>query len=173
MASFIATLARIAFGPQPEILCSRQIWQAGTKELRRRTNGRHESGAFLLGRKGKPHIIEEFIFYDDIDPHALDTGMVIIDGRRLGKLWSMCRETGREVIADVHVHPGSFGQSESDRANPVMAEVGHVAIILPYFAGGSNQPGKIGVHQYLGRRQWNDRSFEAFSLLHVGWWPWH
>jgi hypothetical protein len=125
-----------------------------------------------LGSKGEARRIEDFVYYDDIDPQALSTGIVVIDGRRLGDLWAYCRKTGREVIADVHVHPGGFGQSASDKANPIMAEIGHIAIILPHFAARATMPGAIGVYQYLGARHWRDRSFETLSSLHVGWWPW-
>ena len=172
MASSIATLARRIFGPPPEILCSARVWRAGVTELRRRAGGQRESGGFLLGSKGKARRIEEFVFYDDIDPNALSTGIVEIDGRQLGDLWGLCRKTERTVVADVHVHPGGFGQSASDRANPIMAEVGHIAIILPHFATQASAPGGIGVYEYLGSRQWRDRSFDRPSPLHVGWWPW-
>ena len=172
MASLIATVARRILGPPPEILCSAGVWCAGVTELRRRAGGRRESGAFLLGANGKARQIEEFVFYDDIDPNALRTGIVIIDGRRLGDLWAHCRKTGRVVVADVHVHPGGFGQSASDRANPVIAEVGHMAMILPDFAARATGPRGIGVYEYLGSRQWRNRSFDRPSPLHVGWWPW-
>ena len=172
MASFAATFARIAFGPPPEILCGAGVWRAGVAQLHRRTHGRRESGAFLLGSKGGARRIEEFVFYDDIDPNALRSGMVIIDGRRLGALWAHCQKTGRAVVADVHVHPGGFGQSDSDRANPVMAEIGHIAIILPHFAARPTIPGRIGIYKYCGNRKWHDHSFDRWSPLHIGGWPW-
>ena len=171
MAFLTATLARIAFGPPPELVCARPVWQAGVQELHRRTHGRRESGAFLLGQAGKHKVIEDFIFYDDIDPYALRTGIVTIDGRRLGALWAHCRATGRSVVADIHVHPEGYGQSESDQANPIIAEIGHIALILPDFAAGNSDPGSIGVYQFLGNRRWNDRSHERKNLLHIGWWP--
>ncbi|MBX3565591.1 MAG: hypothetical protein KF730_13560 [Sphingomonas sp.] len=171
MASLISTLARIAFGRPPELVCRRDVWQAGVAELHRRTHGRREAGAFLLGRHGKRRVIEEFVFYDDVDPASLSTGIVVIDGRRLGALWAHCRATGLKVVADVHVHPGGYGQSESDQANPVIAEIGHIAVILPNFAGGATDPGAIGVHQYLGNKQWRNRSRERPNPFHVGWWP--
>lgn len=171
MAFSIATLARIAFGPRPKILCAASVWNAGISELRQRAAGRRESGAFLLGSNNGTRKIEEFVFYDDIDPQALKTGIVVIDGRKLGALWAHCRETGRNVIADIHVHPGGFAQSSSDKANPIIAEAGHIAIILPHFAARATRPGKIGVHQYEGGRSWRDRSHERPSPLHIGWWP--
>lgn len=171
MASLIATLVRSVFGPRPEIFCDAAVWKAGVAELQRRADGRRESGAFLLGFVEKVRRIEEFVFYEDVDPDALKTGIVVIDGRRLGDLWAHCRKTGRKVVADVHVHPGGFQQSPSDQANPVIAEIGHIAIILPHFAARRTHPGKIGVHEYLGSRRWRDRSQEWPSPFHIGWWP--
>ena len=53
MASLISTLARAAFGSQPELRCDANTWSAGIDELRRRSEGIRETGAFLLGRKAK------------------------------------------------------------------------------------------------------------------------
>jgi hypothetical protein len=82
-----------------------------------------------------------------------------------------CRATGREVVADVHVHPGAYHQSGSDQDNPVMAEIGHIAIILPNYAQRAAYPGGIGLFEYLGGRRWQDRSRQKPSPLHIGWWP--
>lgn len=142
-------------------------------ELHRRTNrGRRESGAFLLGVPGSPATIRQFVFYDDIDPEALKTGIVMIDGRRLGALWKICRDSALKVVADVHVHPGSFRQSPSDQANPIIAEPNHIALILPDFAQGTNLPGRIGVHRYLGNCRWRDESDHLFPPFHVGTYLW-
>lgn len=171
MASLVAALVRSVFGPPPEVVCSDEVWNAGISELRHRANGHRESGAFLVGTKGRCRRIEEFVYYDDIDANSLATGIVVIDGRRLGDLWAHCRKTGRSVVADIHVHPGGFGQSASDKANPIIAEVGHTAIIVPDFASRGRLPGEIGVYTYLGSRKWRDRSSDRWSPLHVGWWP--
>lgn len=173
MGFWLASVARTLLGQRPELLCDGAVWTAGTVELGRRTlNGRRESGAFLLGKRGSPSRIERFVYYDDIDPNALDTGIVLIDGRLLGALWKLCRETGLDVVADIHVHPCGYGQSASDQANPIIAEKGHLALILPDFARGSNLPGAIGVHRYLGNRRWRDESARLFPPFHVGWYLW-
>jgi proteasome lid subunit RPN8/RPN11 len=174
MGYWLATTARSLLGRRPELICDGAIWDDGIRQLARRTRGgRRESGAFLLGRRGTPSIIERFVYYEDIDPEALETGIVLIDGRRLGDLWKICREAKLEVVADVHVHPGSFRQSASDKANPIIAERNHIALILPDFAQGSNMPGKIGVHRYLGNRQWRDESDRWFPPFHVGRYAWN
>ena len=173
MEYWLATAARSLFGRRPELICDTATWREGTRELALRTNaGRRESGAFLLGSRGAPSKINRFVFYDDIDPGALATGIVLIDGRKLGKLWKLCRDSGLDVVADVHVHPGSFRQSPSDMANPIIAEQGHLALILPDYARGDNLPGNIGVHRYLGNRKWHDESDRTFPPFHVGFYAW-
>jgi hypothetical protein len=62
------------------------------------------------------------------------------------------------VVADIHVHPGGYGQSESDRTDPVMPRAGHIAFILPDFGTGPNTPGRIGIYEFLGNGAWRNHS---------------
>lgn len=172
MAFSISTLVSAAFGRPPKLVCTSAVWRNGVLELRRRAAGVRESGAFLLGRKGRAtHRIERFVYYDDMDPTCFRNGIVEFDGRKLGAVWRLCRDFDLDVVADVHVHPGGHGQSSSDQANPIMAEVGHLALILPDFATRRVNPGGIGIYQYLGSRRWTDLSTSGSRAFHVGWWP--
>lgn len=172
MVSSLRTLLRGAFGCRPKLICSTQLWHQGIDELRRRTRGKHESGAFLLGvnRRGM-RTIQQFLYYDDVDPDCFRNGIVEFDGGRFGQVWEVCRKLNMEVVADVHVHPGGYDQSSSDRHNPMIAEVGHLALILPYFAARGRVPGRIGIYEYLGSREWQNRSKTGNQIFHVGWWP--
>ena len=173
MAFFLRMLWRSARGRPPNLVCRPATWKAGVDELRRRAADVRESGAFLLGtpKGGRTRRIEQFLFYDDVDPNCFAHGFVEFDGRRLGAVWSVCRESGRTVLADIHVHPGGCSQSSSDRHNPMIAEAGHVAIILPYYAAGPHLPPAIGIYEYLGGRRWRDHSALGDRILHIGWWP--
>lgn len=145
----------------PRLRCRRDVWEAGVSELARRTlGGRRESGAYLLGthRPDGGRQILEFVFYDDIDAKALETGIVTIRETALPRLWEICRARGFGVVADVHVHPHGYGQSESDQANPVMPRAGHLALILPNFARGRPRPGAIGIYEFLGGESWASHS---------------
>jgi hypothetical protein len=123
----------------------------------------------LLGtvQKNGTKRIRDFIFYDDIDPHSLDSGIVHFHGACLPKLWEICREKGYGVVADVHVHPGSYGQSASDQADPVMPRAGHFAVILPDFARRGVTPGEIGQYEYMGAGQWSDHSARGSSFFRL------
>lgn len=164
-------LAGWLLGTEPRIVCDAETWNAGVRELAKRTlGGRRESGAFLLGAdSGQTKRILEFVFYDDIDPHSLDSGIVHFAGLRLPKLWEHCRNRGYGVVADVHVHPGGYDQSDSDQDDPVMPRAGHIAMIIPHYARGGTKPGEVGVYEYRGNGIWVDRTSEGprfFQLTH-------
>jgi hypothetical protein len=172
MAFLLRTLLCSAFGQSPKLICDQQLWNDGADELQRRTEGIHESGAFLLGSvRGSVRRVRQFIFYDDIDPDCFAHGIVEFDGTKFGIVWDKCRELSVSVVADVHVHPGGYGHSRSDCSNPMIPEAGHIGLFLPYFAARSRLPGAIGIYEYLGARRWRDHSFRGDRAFHVGWWP--
>jgi hypothetical protein len=146
------------------------MWRHLLAELRRRGGGRHESGAFLIGRQSKPRSrIVDFILYDDLDPHCLDTGIVRFDGTYFAQLWEICRSRELAVVADVHTHPGEGFQSPSDRDNPMIAQAGHVAFIVPDLAANSPPRRRIGMYRYRGDHQWTTVApSERSKFLHIG-----
>lgn len=130
-------------------------WWRLVRQLRRRGFGRRESGAFLLGRRNAAGgLITEFVFYDDIDPGALAKGYVHLAGTALNKVWDRCTETGLEVLADVHTHPGSSEQSQSDQEYPMIAIRGHTALIIPNFARSALNLTGVGVYRHRGAGRW-------------------
>jgi hypothetical protein len=152
----IAAITCRLFAPRHELSCSWWLWRRLLKGLRARGRGVRESGAFLLGRKdaaGRRRIVD-FLLYDDLDPHALDTGIVHLDGCHFGKLWDLCKARGLTVVADVHTHPDGAGQSGSDRAHPIIARAGHLALIVPDFAAPPIRRRALGIYRYGGGGQW-------------------
>src|SRR5579863_7508485 len=153
MVSLFRTLLRTAIGRPPKLTCQRSIWNRAVDELHRRTSEKRESGAFLLGTtKRGIRTVRQFLYYDDVDPTCFAHGIVEFDGRNFGLVWDRCRSLNLTVVADVHVHPGGYGQSGTDRHNPMIAEKGHIALILPNYAAGKPLPGGIGIYEYLGSR---------------------
>lgn len=97
------------------------------------------------------------MLYDDIDPDAL-RGWIEFDGSKMDTVWKRCEADGLSVVADVHTHPGGYGQSDIDQANPMMPLVGHVALIIPRFAVRCFSPPEIGVYEFRGPGSWRDHS---------------
>jgi hypothetical protein len=157
MSFSIVEIIRHLCSPRHELSCSWFLWRRLLAGLRERGHhGQRESGAFLLGTRcnGRTRI-SAFVLYDDLDPHCLDTGIVIFDGRHFGTLWNMCKERGLTVVADVHTHPLGSQQSDSDRAHPMISSAGHLALIVPYFASRPVKRIHLGIFRYKGAKQWD------------------
>jgi hypothetical protein len=167
----IAAITCRLLAPRHELSCSWRVWRRLLKKLRERGQGVRESGAFLLGRKdarGRRRIVD-FALYDDVDLHALDTGIVRLDGRHFGKVWDLCRARALAVVADIHTHPGGVGQSVSDRAHPIIARAGHVALIVSGFAAPPVTREALGIYRYGGGGRWETIPRERCrQFFHVG-----
>lgn len=169
-------LATSLLSPNHRLACPVDLWRTGLTELRRRGGGKRESGAFLLGERAargatERRRVRQFVYYDDLDPHCLDTGIVVFDGVGFGPLWRLCGETGLTVVADVHTHPGVARQSDADRRHPMIATAGHFALIVPDFARRAPEIAALGVYEYAGAHQWRDHSGpDAGRTLYIGRW---
>ena len=135
MISSIKSIIRALVAPSHRISLPGPLWRKLFDELERRGENRHESGAFLLGvRQGERGEVIDVVFYEDLDTDTYSTGVCILHAPAFARLWNLCRERKLTVLGDVHTHPNLAHQSSSDRTNPMVARVGHVAIIVPNFA---------------------------------------
>lgn len=168
----IKTIIRAFAAPDHRLSCPSELWQSTMNELHKRGRARHESGAFLLGReRAGRREARSAIFYDDLDTSAYDSGVCILKANAFAKLWSHCRAANLGVVADIHTHPGSAFQSESDRTNPMVAQRGHIAIIVPNFAAAPIARERLGIYEYLGDHRWADRSTRSHKrYLYTGFW---
>jgi proteasome lid subunit RPN8/RPN11 len=139
-----------------ELRMPKALWEGLVAELHARSEGEaHESGAFLLGHAtDEGRRVTEVLYFDDLHPHAHANGVVELPASAFRALWVIVRERGVQVVADIHVHPYGAGQSWIDRANPMIATRGHVAIILPNFARGRIRRWSVGVYVYEGDHRW-------------------
>lgn len=141
--------------PDPRLNIHRSLWLDLTCELHRRTEGRHESGAFLLGHKLQDgRRASALVYYDELDPKAYSSGVCILHADAFGRLWQRCGDLGLVVVADAHVHGLDAGQSRADRENPMVARTGHLAIILPAMSRPPIKRATVGLYEYLGDHQW-------------------
>jgi proteasome lid subunit RPN8/RPN11 len=149
----------------------RGIWLSCMEQLNRRGRGLHESGCFVLGTiAGEKRLATRCVYYDELDPAAYKSGVCMLDGNSFQKLWELCRAEGLSVVADIHTHERAAFQSEADRRNPMIARVGHIALIVPEFAEGAIWRHKLGLFRYLGDHRWSDFSgWQARKYLKVRW----
>src|SRR6266498_344319 len=111
---------------------SSRLWSRLLHHLRTESAGVRESGAFIVGsiatgtRRGA-----DFIPYEALQPDALNEDFVELSSEAFSNLWTICGDKRLEVVADIHSHRFGVQQSYTDRANPMLALRGHVAIIVP------------------------------------------
>jgi proteasome lid subunit RPN8/RPN11 len=155
-----------------ELRISRRMWRRILIDLARRGAGERESGAFLLAaRDRRPRRVVTWIPFDELDSGALN-GAIAIRGEAFVALWRICADRGLRVIADIHTHPGAgVAQSSIDQANPMVAQAGHVGLIIPYYARHGGRRRAVGVHVYRGNRTWASHyGREAARMLRLT--PW-
>jgi hypothetical protein len=151
---------------EPILRFSPSFWTGLTQGLHRRTEGVHESGAFLLGqRNGGERAAIVAIYYDELDAHAYDSGVCVLEAGAFGRLWDRCTALALSVVADAHVHPMGAGQSRADRENPMIARPGHLALILPDMAEPPVRLPSIGLYEYLGDHRWRAHSGPHISRV--------
>jgi len=115
--------------------------------------------------------VTEAIYYDELDPDAYSSGVCVLHGDAFARLWAECRKRRLTVVADVHTHGGAAYQSSSDKANPMIARPGHIAIIVPDFAAWPIAAGRLGIYEYCGQHEWIDRTqSKAHNFLYTGFW---
>ncbi|MBN9306917.1 MAG: hypothetical protein BGO82_05565 [Devosia sp. 67-54] len=153
-----------------KLVFARRLWLDGLSELWRRGDGKHEAGAFLLGQDvDGVRTVSRWIFYDELQSDAYSTGVCILEADAFDRLWHICRTNQLNVVGDAHTHPGSARQSQSDRANPMVALAGHIALIVPDFARGPHWRHRLGIYRYEGSHQWTDFSgWRARKVLSTG-----
>ena len=155
---------------EPRLTIPSVFWERLLWELRRRTEERHESGAFLLGHPGEEgRRVTDVVFYDDLDPNAYRTGIVVMHASSFGALWDRCRSSGLSVVADIHVHPRAAFQSRADRKNPMIATAGHLALVVPNLARPPVVLEKLGFYEYRGSHRWRSLGGSKISRsLRIG-----
>ena len=149
------------------------LWGRAIFQLRRRSAGKRESGAFLLGPKsGNSTRVTAFIYYDDLDPDAYQSGAIAFHATGYAALWRHCGQRQLRVLADVHTHPGaSAQQSWTDQKNPMLPTVGHTALIVPHFARTPWWSLKnVGIYEYLGNFQWRAHSSGGMRRVRLSLW---
>lgn len=141
---------------QNQLVIKGALWHSLISHLRHQGQGVRESGAFLLGSiNGGQRNIQGFLPYERLQADALHEDYVALSSKSFAKLWVQCRAKKMSVVGDVHTHRFGPQQSISDKANPMIARQGHMAIIIPRFAQRAVRPVDLGIHNYCGSHRWS------------------
>lgn len=168
----MTTIIRALSGRRARLRFAPAIWRELIAELARRGRGAVEAGAFLLTpRHGDGRTITKVVYFDDLDPEALD-GHIHLRGSAYPKLSDICENEGLRVVADIHTHPSAWvGQSGTDKDNPMVSRRGHLALIVPHLALRRPRRRDIGVHEYCADEGWSESLGPAAErLVYIGRW---
>jgi proteasome lid subunit RPN8/RPN11 len=161
-------MTTISASDRPKIRIRRGDWREMNAQLAARGGGQRESGAFLLGRRqGRRPLVTHIVYFDDLEPESLN-GAVHLTTTAYSRLWAMCRDLGVEVLADAHTHPGGLiRQSHIDQDNPLIAQRGHLAIIIGHYAQQHAGLRDVGMYEYRGDAGWDTRTR---AVSYRRWW---
>lgn len=160
------TFFKAATMSAPRLEAPAPLWAQLIEHLRLQGGGVRESGAFLLGRKTEVgRVMTRFLPYEQLQVDALHDDYVALTAASFAKLWELCRADDLTVVGDVHTHRLGAGQSRSDRANPMVALAGHIALIVPRFAQGKVRLQDLGMYVYEGNHQWATLSGSEIARL--------
>lgn len=134
----------------------RSLWDDLTRHLNTASAGRQESGAFLLGSVDDAGGREaaSFVPYDALEAATLHAQAVRVRTVAFSRLYDLCEQRKQQVIADIHAHPRSARPSFIDRANPMMAVPGHIALIVANYAYLPVRLDEMTFNVYEGPGQW-------------------
>jgi len=151
-----------------EIIISRLKWLKLLCDLNFKGEGRRESGAFLLGKKGSRKVCH-YICYDELYEDAFSSGYIVLERVAWVRLWDFCSKNKMQVLADIHTHPSEWtAQSPSDMQNPLVSQAGHIAMIAPCYAKYWWRGLRgIGIHEYKGSNRWQGWSSNSGKVRFV------
>ncbi|HZO95693.1 MAG TPA: Mov34/MPN/PAD-1 family protein [Candidatus Baltobacteraceae bacterium] len=173
MIGYIRRAISAIIAPRARLRLNSHFFADVIAEIHRRGDEKRESGAFLLGSTAEDgaRVADDVIYYEDLDPRCTRYGAIALESIAFAKAWSIASERGKQIVADLHSHPGCAEQSAIDKANPAVALPGHIALIVPDFGRRRGSRSGLGVFEYLGGHKW--RAIDAArqrKYLDIGWW---
>jgi len=173
MIGYIRRVISATIAPKARLRLNSSFFTTVVSDVHRRGDEKRESGAFLLGSIALDgsRVADDVVYYEDLDPRCTRHGAIALESSAFAEVWSIASERGKQVVADLHSHPGRAEQSDTDRAHPAVALAGHVALIVPDFGRRGGSRSGLGVFEYLGGHKW--RSIDAAEqqkYLDLGWW---
>ncbi len=173
MIGFIRRAISAIIAPRARLRLNSGFFDSIVAEIHRRGDEKRESGAFLLGSIAPDgsRIADDVVYYEDLNPRCTQYGGIALDPDAFAEVWRIASERGKQVVADLHSHPGRAEQSDIDKTHPVVALAGHVALIVPDFGRHGGSRSGLGVFEYLGGHNWlTIGATHQRKYIDLGWW---
>ena len=119
-------------------------------------------------RKGEHFFIQKTIIPNQ-EAANLEEGLIyVVGGEELHRMALELFDSGMELIAQIHSHPGAAYHSDTDDAYPIVTVVGGLSVVVPNFAAGGLNLDEWAVYRLLPKMGWVEiDSPEKEILIHI------
>jgi hypothetical protein len=129
-----------------------------------------EGVALFAGRRDGDTFIIERTIVPKQQAGNLESGLIyIVEGDELHRIGIEIFDSGLQLFAQIHSHPGAAYHSETDDAYPIVTVLGGISIVVPNFARGGLNIREWAVYQLIPEIGWNgmseDRKQQYFEII--------
>ena len=121
---------------------------------------RHVEGVALFAgvREGETFLIKRTIIPEQT-AGDIEGGLIyVVNGEELHRLGLELFDSGLQLFAQIHSHPGAAYHSETDDAYPIVTVVGGVSIVVPNFARKGINLSSWAIYRLLPETGWTELS---------------
>jgi hypothetical protein len=140
-------------------------------------------------REGNTFFIKRTIIPQQ-DAGSIEDGLIyVVRGEELHRIALDLFDSGMQLIAQIHSHPGEAYHSKTDDAYPIVTVVGGISVVVPNFAIGGLNLKEWAVYRFMPETGWTELSQakkETFIKINddvetpekskqkrFKFWPWH
>lgn len=138
------------------------VLEASFRMFRQCGQGRCECVLYWLGRTGSSGLVDAL----EHPAHRRSFGEYEIDSRWLTAFWFWLAREERQVLAQVHTHPGAAFHSPTDDAHPIVHQPGFISIVIPNFGKGPIGLANAWVGQLNADGRWLHLTHSQLLRIH-------
>lgn len=99
---------------------------------------------------------------------AVEDGLIyVVSGEELERIGLALYDSGLQLLAQIHSHPGAAYHSETDDAFPIVTVLGGVSIVVPNFARGGLKISEWAIYRLLPNTGWTEIKGKQKETLFV------
>jgi proteasome lid subunit RPN8/RPN11 len=90
---------------------------------------------------------------------SFEDGLIyVVKGEELHRISLDLFDSGMQLIAQIHSHPGEAYHSDTDDAYPIVTVAGGISIVVPNFATGGLKLSEWAIYRFIPDRGWTPLS---------------
>ena len=105
-------------------------------------------------RDGNSFHIKRTIIPEQSAGNIEDGLIYVVRGDELHRISLELFDTGMQLVAQVHSHPGEAYHSDTDDAYPIVTVLGGVSVVVPNFATGGLNFNEWAVYRFMHKTGW-------------------